>query len=838
MSDALRWLLRLDTLNFGQPGVEFGFTQTWPLWVWAAIVVGAGLLGWLCYRRLEGPRWGRLCLGSLRTATLIVLAVLIAGPRLLKPNEIEESDWVLVLVDRSASLGVKDANPPGSQSRITRDQQLRTALRDSAPAWKQLGAERVVVWLGFDAGAYELKAPADSATGMPVELADPVGRRTDLNRAIEQALKKAAARPLSGVVVLSDGRGIEEPSRALLRRLEAEKIPVFTLALGQERGLADLSLRRVEAPRAAFVNDLLPVEVELESFGGPGDSASTATVELIDKATGNVLDTQEVTFPPAVQADPQAAPGAKPADTARKVTLTTRPSSAGNAGWSVRVRPSSSGSISDDLVTENNSADLSVELIDRPLRVLYLDGYPRWEYRYLKNVLVREPSIACSVTILAPDRRYIQEGTDVLDAMPASPEEWAKFDVLVIGDVIPTVFTQDQLQQIRDRVATAGLGLVWVAGEGAVPGSWRSTPLGDLIPFASGESAGSGPFGGRGAGVESWGEPVMMSPTPAADGLGVLRLAEQQGADGSWWPPRLSDPATGWAQLRWAQRIDPKLLKPTTEALAVATPALARPDSGPTTATPLVMSMRFGAGRVIYIATDEIWRWRYGRGEYFTERFWLQIVRLLGRESVARSGKPAMLQVLPERGETDRPFRIEITLLDQVLVEAAPSSLRVRIEREPRNPEEGVELSLLPETASGSSVGGKQPRVFSATWVPGEAGRYHVEAIDPVLLSAGGSGASGRSSSLAVVAEVWQPGDELRQPQADHLALARLSSASGGKVLQANELSQLSKLLPNRKLKLSGEPDVRTLWDTPLALILVVLFLTAEWIGRRLLRLA
>ena len=78
--------------------------------------------------------------------------------------------------------------------------------------------------------AYELKAPTEAAAGMPVELADPVGRRTDLNRAIEQALKKAAARPLSGVVVLSDGRSIDEPSRALLRRLEAEKIPVFTVA--------------------------------------------------------------------------------------------------------------------------------------------------------------------------------------------------------------------------------------------------------------------------------------------------------------------------------------------------------------------------------------------------------------------------------------------------------------------------------------------------------------------------------------------------------------------------------------------------------------------------------
>jgi len=68
--------------------------------------------------------------------------------------------------------------------------------------------------------------------------------------------------------------------------------------------------------------------------------------------------------------------------------------------------------------------------------------------------------------------------------------------------------------------------------------------------------------------------------------------------------------------------------------------------------------------------------------------------------------------------------------------------------------------------------------------------------------------------------------------------LASLSQTTGGKILTTDELRQLPTLLPNRRLKLAGEPDIQTLWDTPLALIIVVLLLTAEWIGRRLLRLA
>ena len=78
----------------------------------------------------------------------------------------------------------------------------------------------------------------------------------------------------------------------------------------------------------------------------------------------------------------------------------------------------------------------------------------------------------------------------------------------------------------------------------------------------------------------------------------------------------------------------------------------------------------------------------------------------------------------------------------------------------------------------------------------------------------------------------------MRRPQTDHPLLARLAETTGGRVLAPDQLAQLPKLLPNRKLKLAGEPEIHTLWDTPLALLLLMLLLTAEWVGRRLLRLA
>lgn len=844
MNELFSRLIGKGALEPGQAGVEFGFAHPLPAWGWALVVLAGATLGYLCYRRLEGARPWRILLGSLRTLLLILLAFLLAGPRLSRPNESEERDWVLILVDRSASMGVADAGADG-----TRERQLRAALEASRPVWAGLAAERVLVWLGFDASTYDLPLSPDvsgAPAPLPVRLGDPVGRRTDLGGAIEAALRRAAARPLSGIVLLSDGRSTDAIPRAILRRLEAERIPVFTVPLGSERSLADLAVRRAEAPRFAFVRDTVPVQVELERIGGGGGTAEgeTAIVELIDDASGAVLDRKEVSLAP-----PPPTPTPSPEDPRASVTLTSRPSVSGATSWSVRVRSSTGGT---DLVESNNRFELQIELIDRPLRVAYFEGYPRWEYRYLKTLLVREPSLTSVVMLLAPGRRYLQEGTIVLDTLPRSPEEWANFDVLILGDLVPGVFTNEQLAQIRERVSTSGTGLIWIGGESATPGAWRGTPLADLLPFSIAETStgGAGVGGGSAgselgsSGVAPWETPVVLRATPAADRLGVLRLSDEPTDGGAgYWPARLSDPQTGWSLLRYAQKLDPASIKPTAEILALAEPVIGN-ESDRAQARPAVLSMRYGSGRIVYVATDEIWRWRYGQGERLPERFWLQLVRLLGRESVARQGRGAIIEATPARAEIDQPVRVQVTLLDQTLVDANPPTIRVRIVQEGggggggggNEPLSVVELALTPESGAGPATtrtGRATARSFGGTWIPSEAGRYRVEAADPLLASAGGKG-----GALSAGVEVWRPDDEMRQPQADHAALARLSEQTQGKSLSVSQLDTLPSLLPNRRIRITGEPDVRTLWDTPLALVLVVLLLTLEWVGRRVLRFA
>jgi hypothetical protein len=844
-------LLGSPTLHPGDPGVELGFAIAIAPWAWALIALAAALFGVLAYRRTEGSFAGRAALGTLRALLLLLMAVLLAGPRLIKANETEEKDWVLALADRSASMTIADAPVGGApaKARITREQQLRESLTSAERTFQSLSADRVLVWLGFDASAYDL--PIKAGTALP-DLAEPTGRRTDIARAIEGALRRGAARPISGVVLFSDGRAsggasTEDLPRALLRRLEAEKIPVFAVPLGSPVGVADLAVRRASAPRYAFVKDSVPVDVEVMRSGPAIASGGEAsTVELIDSATGAILDTRTITWTQGGAApkpgDSQPARSSDPSEQSQHLVLTTQPSAAGSAKWTVRIRPVRvSADTPPDMVEENNTADLTLDLVDRPLRVAYFDGYPRWEYRYLKNLLVREKSVSAAIMLLAPGKRYIQEGAVTLDALPHSPEEWAKFDVIILGDVWPGVFTLDQMTQLKERVSIGGAGLIWIGGEGSTPGAWRSTPIGDLLPFSLPENLSAA----HPSGLDTFEDPVTLSPTPAAERLGVLRLSdtpiENAPSGNSWFPPILSDPNTGWASLYWVQKIEPGILKPTTEPLAMATPE----HGTPSTARPALLTMRYGAGRIIYAATDEIWRWRYGRGELYPERFWIQLVRLLGRESVARSGHPAMLEATPDRALVEQPIRIQVTLLDQSLADTAPTSLRVRVNREggvdgkasppgSSSSPQSVELMLSPENADAMPRKGAA-RVFATTWIPTESGRYRATADDPTLLSRATGAAA---DDLTARIEVWQADDEMRRPQTDHPLLNRLADATGGRVLAPDQLSLLPRLLPNRKLKLAGDPEIHTLWDTPLALLLVVFLLTAEWIGRRLLRLA
>jgi hypothetical protein len=789
MSEFLDRLLGLDHLSTGGEGVEFRFAHPLPAWAW--ILVAAACAAWAAwsYWRLLGSRPARTALAVCRTLLLVLVAVLIAGPQMVHQNERVERDWLVVMADRSASMTVADAPslPPDARP-VTREAELKRTLEGAAGTLAAISQDRNVLFLGFDAGVYDLP----SRGGVVPELGAPAGRRTAIGQSLDQALRRVAGRPVAGVLVLSDGRSADQPSRAVLRQLEASRTPVFVVPLGSASPLVDLALSRVEAPTSAFVGDLVPVQVSLDRLG---DGDAGGHVRLVDQATGEVLDQRPIPTPP---------PGTPP----EAITLLARPEKPGEAVWTVQIVPDTP-----DLSAENNTQRVSIELVDRPIRVAYFDGYPRWEYRYLKNLIVREKSIRSAAMLLAADRRYIQEGSDPLGALPRSQADWNAIDVVVMGDVRPGLWSDEQLTQLRALVAERGGGLLWIAGPSFTPSAWRGTPLADLVPFTLGADGGSSESGGP----RPWLGPVLLKPAPAAERFGVLRLGETPDRP---WPDELAEPSLGWPLLRWAQRIDPGSLKPTAEVLALAQPDANAPE-GPSPA-PLVMTMRYGAGRVVYVATDETWRLRYGRGETFPERFWLPVLRLLARESLGRTGKPAILSVSPERALAGQQVQVTLRLVDQTLIERRPAGVTVRLIPQGQ-PGRAIEVTLRP---TGDEEGATA--VLSASWNAQEPGVYRVEGADALLAGL----------DLAARLEVSLPDDELRSPQTDHELLATLAQATGGTVLRPEQVPDLAGLLPNRQLRILGTPDVETLWDKPVAGVLLIVLLTLEWAGRRIIKLA
>jgi hypothetical protein len=787
-------LLGLRGMWFGDPGVRFELALPIPPWGWALIVAAAFAVSFWSYWHLAAPRVPRYILATLRGLVLVLVAFLLSGPRLVKQEDRTEPDVVAMLVDRSASLGVADApgvgGAGGAGSMTSREAQLRAALTGAGVSLRQLGIDRRVLWLGFGDAVTDL--PVTDGP-LPVGLTDPTAMRSDVGPAIEAALKRLAARPTAGIVLFSDGRASSPIDPALVRKLQAEKIAVFAVPLGSERPLDDLAIARVQAPTLAFAGDLVPITVDIARRGGSVPGA-VVKAELVDGG-GSVLDTQTVKIDP---------------DGTAPVTLTTRPEGAMRGTWTVRVT-----SDLPELSTSNNSQGVSIEVSDQPIRVLYVDGTPRWEYRYLKNLLVREASIRSSVLILAPDRRFIQEGSDPLMALPQTQEEWNKFDVVIMGDVRPELLSSSQQDQLRDVVSRRGTGLLWIAGPNATPQRWRTTPLADLLPFAAGASDSES----AALPLRVWLEPVTLRSEPAAQRLGVLALDEPPSTK---WPEAVSNPASGWSQLKWMQRIDRAALKPTAEVLAIALPL-----SGNAEPSPALITMRYGAGRSMYFASDETWRWRYGRGETLQERFWLPLIRLLARDSLGRVGKPALLDASPAQVPVGQSVRLTLRILDQALADRAPKAIPVRIRlSEPSgiNRADGLStLDLMRDRAEAGAIA-----TWSALWPTTLPGTFVIEPRTPLL----------DGLDLATQADVVADADELRRPQADHVLLAQLAKDTGGAVIAADQLETLPKMLPNRAVRMLGPAEIQTLWDTPLSLTLLLVLLTLEWAGRRLVKLS
>ncbi|MEM1212004.1 MAG: vWA domain-containing protein [Planctomycetota bacterium] len=877
-------------VSVGDENVELTWRYPLPGWLWVLIGLGALGLAWASYTRMVGPRWGRYGLAGLRAMLLVWVAILLAGPGLVRTDERVEKDRLLILVDRSASMQTRDmAGAGGAESR---DERLRSAVKSQAAVFgpERLGADRELVWLGFDVGAYPIEGvegvPADDnaaeaaspEAGVVLDWDAAEGGVTRVRTAIEQALQSAAGRPISGVVVMSDGRSPEATPAGFVEGLKERGVRVFGVALGSDELPLDLAVESVTTPGRAFVGDVVPVVVQLEQLGvlpgdGRGIDPARVEVQLVDpQADGAEEVLQSVSLAGGRLDEP--------------VRLEAVSEAVGEVDWQVRVvvdgvavaleavevegggegggvegegesvegggrtvtdRGLRGGVESEELTLANNVGAVDLTLTDEPIRVLYIEGYPRWEYRYLVSMLKREESINSSVLLRTAGSTFVQEGDTPIVRAPVTADEIKPYDVIILGDVGSDYLSEGQMRLIAEHVAGSKAGLLWIGGPQHTPGGWVDTPLRALLPMREPAMVGRLRYDrGDGRGLR---EDVRMLPTEEARRLNVLQLmppgVDREGGvvgEGQAWPGVLPE-------LYWAQNLG--RLMPTAEALAVAEGvALSGGDGerGPTDSVrglqgveggaPLMVRMRFGSGEVVYSATDDTWRYRLELGEHYFEQLWIQVVRMLARQRIATggAGASARLEVLPERLSPGQTAVVRLTVDDGALAGRLPRVVRAVVRREAvggRNNAaqaasplgevlEVVELRRVPE----GSTPGARP-TLEAVWRPGVVGRLR--------LTVEGSGVTGLDGASGVAVVVDQD-DERRRPEADPARLVRLAEGTDGAMVALDDLKALERLVP----KLSRSVAVRveeSIWDSWLGLMVFVGLITLEWLGRKAMQL-
>jgi hypothetical protein len=861
--DTLDWLLGLSRIHWRDAGTELAWRYPLPLWLWVILLLACFALAAWSYSRLLGPRPARAALAITRTLLLLFMLALLAGPLLVLPQERVEPDWLLVLIDRSASLhlptppapgtpGISSGRPAETASApkpLTRDQALNNALIAQKEAFSQsrMGKDRRILWLGFDRTAYPITSPD---TGQPMPAAQ--GDGTLLRTAIEQGLERLSGRPIAGVVLMTDGRSPESTAGEFPQRLKQQAVSIFPVPLGSEIAGLSLQVARVDAPDRAFIKDQVPVNVWIEHSPpqAPLD-LSKVVVTLTDTTTGKRLDTQRPRAG-ASQNEPIAlrARSMVPGSTTWRVDVTQDNDPAAADPATTQSAPSAPPE--NNLLGDNNQASVSIEFVDRPLRVLYVEGYPRWEYRYLKNLLVREKSVQASVLLLSADQGFAQEGEESLTRLPSTAKELEPFDVILIGDVPSSYFGSAQMDLIRDQVATRGSGLLWIGGALNTPRSYESTSLSELLPMS------------RPGSVEPFDLPALplsMRPSELAARSGVLRLdpALDQGpaqAQAFW--------NTTLPALWWVQRLGP--LKPGAETLAfgAAGESSASDAAGVSTVNSagasignsggpgvaLVTRLRFGAGQSVYVATDDTWRWRRGRGDVYFDRFWIQLLRMVGRGRLSQRDQRVSLELSRRRVEVDQAVVVTVRVDDTQLAARELSRVAVNVQRasassatQPASANSSASntierLELLPVGPAGNAArngapagpasvsSASSPRVFQALWRPSLSGSMVVSIAEPALADV----------PISAAITVLSPDDELRQTATDHARLAALATDTGGKVVALDKLDELASVVPHRAKR--TPTDVReSLWDSPLALGLLTLLLTLEWVGRKLIRL-
>lgn len=225
--------------------------------------------------------------------------------------------------------------------------------------------------------------------------------------------------------------------------------------------------------------------------------------------------------------------------------------------------------------------------VPRPTRVLYVQHPPTYQYRFLKNALIRDPEILAHCFLTSADEGFPQEHTrgddplfrQPLRRFPADLKSLAQFDVIIYGDVDPAVLGEEAARNIDRFVRELGRGVIFISSHYYFnPEFFAKTPLGKLLPVMVDDK------------FSDW-ELIDRPYTVTEEGRDFFPFNFDAQLGPSAWVPWL------WYVVK------------------------ARPKEGATVLVragpdPLFVTRKAGAGRVFWCASEDTWAWRQMVGDY------------------------------------------------------------------------------------------------------------------------------------------------------------------------------------------------------------------------------
>jgi len=728
---------------------QFVMLAPWPLWILALGVIAAGgLLLWHVQRNrglLSGMR--PLVIWMLETAMVALLLFLLWHPAISIATLRPQQNVVAVVVDDSRSMAIREGPQSRSaQAAAVLDRKLLAAL----------GQKFQVRLYRFGKEAERIQKTSQLTAAAPA---------SRIGDSLEQVLAESATLPLGAVVLLSDGAdnsgGIDLDTISQIRR---RRIPVNTIGFGREKAEKDIEIMDAVLPGHALPDSRLSALVTFRQFGYAGQKAM-----LSIRDAGKVLASREVKL------KGEGAPQSE--------ALLFNAGLAGPKTLEVLIEP-----LPGEENRDNNSIHRLVDVETRRPRILYMEGEPRWEFKFIRRAAEDDRSLQLASLLRTTQNKIYRQGFsdphELEEGFPGKPEELFAFEGLIIGSVEATYFTQTQQDLIREFANRRGGGILFLGGRYALSeGGYLHSPLAELLPVRLLEN--------KGTFHRDFSDQKLTAQ--GRDSL-ICRLLEDPERNAARW--------NSMPQLANYNEVGEA--KPGAVTLMDVVPGGHRP-------MPLLVTENYGRGRTAVFATSGSWRWRMWQDHNDTTHatFWQQLLRYLVSDSPGRVAGSTPRAVLSD--ETKVTLRAEVRdkafeSVPNAVVEAhivGPDGAATSIEMTPQPLEEGV---------------------YTTEWNAEKAGSYVAEIV---------AGRDKEELGRDVVVFRREDGvaENFRTAQNREL-LEKLAEQTGGRYYTAANAARLPEEISYSEAGITTR-ETKDLWDMPVVFLLALLLRGSEWVLRR-----